>query len=182
MGKFPREELEEMVRRWLEANEHAEAENDWAKYLTPLYTEDAVYFWNLGPHEDFIARGRQQIRDWALGTEMEGLEGWKYTYEQILIDEEKGEVVGFWKQIAPFKRPDGSTYEIAGAGGSWFRYAGKFQWSWQRDFFDCKDMAALFQDLAKAGHLSPALKARIEKAAKGELAPGHEKRGARRSG
>jgi hypothetical protein len=175
MGKFARAELEEMMRRWLKANEQAEAENDWATHLTPFYTEDAVYYWNLGPREDFIAHGRQQIHDWGLGTEMEGLEGWKYFYEQVLIDEEKGEIVGFWKQIAPFKRPDGSNYEIAGTGGSWFRYAGDFMWCWQRDFFDSKNMAALFRDLARDGHLSSGLKTRIEKAAKGEALPGHVK-------
>ena len=182
MARFPRAELEEMMQRWLKANQNAEAENDWPKYLTPFYTEDAVYYWNMGPHEDFIARGRQQIHDWALGTEMEGLEGWAYTYEQILIDEEKGEIVGFWKQIAPFKRPDGSNYEIAGVGGSWFRYAGNFMWSWQRDFFDVKNMATLFRDLAKAGHLSPGLRTRIEKAARGEALPGHVRYGTRRTG
>ena len=176
MAAFPLEEIEEMVRRWLEANEKAEAENDWKKHLTPFYTEDAEYSWNSGPNDDFIARGRHQIRDWVLGTEMAALDGWTYPYEQVLIDEKKGEVVGFWKQIAPFKRPDGSNYEVAGIGGSWFRYAGNYQWCWQKDFFDTGNSAVLIGELDQAGLLNDVMKERIRKGIEGELMPGHVRR------
>ena len=30
---------------------------------------------------------------------MEGLEGWVYPYQKLLIDEKQGEIIGFWKQI-----------------------------------------------------------------------------------
>jgi len=94
MPAFPRSEMEEMMRRWLKANEDAEAAGDW-RGLADYYTADAEYSWNLGPTEDFVARGREQIRDWVMGTEMEGLDGWEYPYDAVLIDDQRGEVVAF---------------------------------------------------------------------------------------
>jgi hypothetical protein len=164
--------MEEMIRRWLAANERAEAVRDW-KPMAEFYTEDAEYSWNLGPTEDFVARGRQQIRDWVLGTEMEGLEGWTYPYDKVLVDDQQGEVVAFWRQVAPAKRPDGRPYEIRGIGGSWFRYAGGYRWSWQRDFFDVGNATALFMELIQEGKLGPAMQKRIERVMAGELMPGH---------
>jgi hypothetical protein len=175
MPAYPREELDEMIRRWLAANEAAEAAGDW-KPMAEFYTEDAEYSWNLGPNEDFIARGRRQIRDWVLGTEMEGLEGWTYPYDKVLIDDRQGEVVAFWRQVAPGQRADGTPYEIRGLGGSWFRYAGNFQWSWQKDFFDFGNAMALFMELIQEGQLRPAMQRRIERAMAGEVMPGHVKR------
>src|SRR5687767_12062097 len=133
MTAYPREELDEMVQRWLAANQRAEADKDWSG-LADLYTEDATYGWNLGPHGEFMAVGRDEIRDLAVGQEMAGLDGWEYPYEEVLIDDRKGQVIGLWRQIADATRADGTRYEIAGLGGSWFRYAGNFQWSWQRDW------------------------------------------------
>lgn len=175
MPAFPREEMEEMVRRWIAANAKAHTEKNW-KPMADFYTEDALYTWNTGPTEDFVARGREQIRDWALGTEMEGLDGWTYPYEKVLIDDKQGEVVGFWRQVAPVKRPDGTPYEIAGVGGSWFRYAGSYRWSWQRDFFDMGNATAIFLELAAAEKLSAGMQRRIEKVMAGELMPGHVRR------
>ncbi|MBA54920.1 MAG: hypothetical protein CMK89_10750 [Pseudomonadales bacterium] len=170
-----RQELEEMVERWLQANRDAEKEGNWTKYLGPMYTEDAVYGWNIGPNEEFVAHGRKEICDIALGYQMKGFEEWQYPYHDIIIDEKRGTVIGFWKQRAPFKRPDGSYYEIAGIGGSWFEYAGNFQWKWQRDFFDLGNAKALFFELAGAGLLEPVVKEKIHRQAKGELLPGHRK-------
>ncbi len=39
--------------------------------------------------------GREQIRDIAVGMEMGGLDGWEYPYQEILIDDRKGQIVGF---------------------------------------------------------------------------------------
>ena len=122
--------------------------------MADCYTEDATYGWNFGPKEHFMAVGRDEIRDIALGLEMGGLDGWQYPYEEILIDEAKGQVVGFWRQIADATRADGSHYEVAGIGGSWFRYGGDLQWSWQRDWFDYGNAAALFMEMMTDGTLS----------------------------
>ena len=154
MPAFPRDEIEEMVRRWVAANNEAGGSGDWSK-MSEFYTEDALYTWNNGAKWEFAARGRQQIHDWVFGTEMEGLEHWVYPYVRTLIDDAKGEVIGIWRQIAPEKDPNGNPYEIAGTGGSWFRYAGDFKWSWQRDFFDHINAGAVFGEMAKNQQLRP---------------------------
>ena len=61
MPAFPREELEEMMRRWLAANKAAEAAGDW-KPMAEFYTADAEYTWNLGPTEEFIALCHEVFR------------------------------------------------------------------------------------------------------------------------
>lgn len=99
MPAFPRSELEEMVERWLQVNREAEAKGDWTDMIA-MYTPDATYGWNYGPNEDFMTVGRDEIRDVALGLEMGGLDGWEYPYQKVLIDDQQGEVLGFWKQIA----------------------------------------------------------------------------------
>ena len=107
-----------MVQRWLQANRDAEAAGDW-RPMADMYTEDATYGWNYGADTDFMAVGRDEIRDIALGAEMGGLDGWQYPYQEVVIDEAKGFVIGFWKQVADATRSDGSRYEVAGIGGSW---------------------------------------------------------------
>ena len=104
---------------------------------------------------------------------MEGLGGWTYPYQRVLIDDAQGEILGLWKQIADVTRPDGSHYEIAGLGGSWFRYAGNFRWSWQRDFFDVGNATATFIEMINAGVLTPGMQKRLEKSASGKRQPGH---------
>jgi len=162
MPAYPRKELEEMVRRWVAANDEAGRTGDWSR-MPEFYTEDALYSWNNGAKYEFVARGRQQIRDWAFGTEMAGLEHWVYPYVKVIIDDAQGEVIGFWRQVAPTRRPDGTVYEIAGTGGSWFRYAGDFRWSWQRDFFDHANAGTVFMEMAKNGQLSGPMQERMKK-------------------
>lgn len=173
MAAYPRAELEEMMQRWLQANRDAEQAGDWAKYLGPLYAEDAQYGWNIGHNQEFMANGRQEIIDLAIGYQMVGFEEWEYPYHDVVIDDARGTVIGFWKQRFPQKRPDGSYYEVAGIGGSWFEYGGNFQWRWQRDFFDLGNTKALFFELAGANLLSPVVKKKIQTHARNKLLPGH---------
>jgi hypothetical protein len=105
----------------------------------------------------------------VFGTEMAGLEKWTYPYVRVLIDDQQGEVIGVWRQLAPLKRDDGTPYEIAGTGGSWFRYGGNFQWVWQRDFFDHANAGAAFMEMAKDGKLSEGMQRRMSQ---GSKAPG----------
>ena len=164
-----------MVKRWLQANQRAEDERDWGKHLGPFYTEDCEYVWNIGPNEEFVAKGRREVVELALGYQMEGLDGWTYPYDDILVDDRRGEVIGIWRQVAPHKRPDGTPYQVEGVGGSWFRYAGDFKWSWQRDFFDLGNVKALFFEMAGAGLLSDTMRKKIQKQARGGLLPGHRR-------
>jgi hypothetical protein len=171
---YPREELEDVVARWLDANREAERTGDW-RILADFYTDDATYGWNIGPKEDVMCVGIDEIRDIALGQEMEGLQGWRYPYQRVVIDDRIGEVVGFWKQVAGhMDRAAGSEeFEVYGIGGSWFRYAGAGKWSWQRDFFDFGHVSALYMDLIKAGKLSAGMQKRIERGMSGQQVPGY---------
>jgi hypothetical protein len=176
MPAFPRSELEEMMQRWMEINRRCEEQLDW-KPMADMYTEDATYGWNVGPTDEFMAVGRDEIREYALGYEMDGLGGWTYPYQRVLIDDAQGEILGLWKQVADVTRPDGSHYEIAGLGGSWFRYAGNFLWDWQRDFFDVGNATATFIEMINAGVLTPGMQKRMEKATSGQRQPGHYRLG-----
>ena len=104
---------------------------------------------------------------------MAGLDGWVYPYVRTLIDDQKGEVLCVWRQVAPQKDPDGKPYQIAGTGGSWFRYAGNYQWSWQRDFFDHGNAGAVFGAMAKHGQLTDPM---LERMKAGPKAPGWTRR------
>ena len=128
----------------------AEAAGDW-KNLADFYTEDATYGWNIGPKEDVMCIGKDEIRDVALGLEMQGLENWVYEYQKVLVDEKQGEIVGFWKQIV--NKSDGTQDEIYGIGGSWFRLDSNLLIEWQRDFFDFGHVAYMFSKLIGSGDL-----------------------------
>jgi hypothetical protein len=161
-----------MVQRWLDTNRRAQNTNDWT-ILAEMYTPDATYGWNVGPNDEFMAVGVDEIRDVAVGMEMGGLDGWVYPYQKVIIDDQQGEVIGFWKQIADAPRPDGSPYEVAGIGGSWFRYGGDWKWSWQRDFFDLENVTSVFIEMMKAEVLSSGMKRRLDRVASGERPPCH---------
>ena len=119
--------------------------------------------------------GIQEIRDVALGLEMQGLDNWVYEYQKVLVDEQLGEIVGFWKQIV--NKSDGTQDEIYGIGGSWFRLAagedGAPLIEWQRDFFDFGHVSKMFVKLIESGDLSEGMQKRIERSVAGEKVPGY---------
>jgi hypothetical protein len=160
-----------MVKKWLAVNKRAEATGDW-RGMAECYTEDATYGWNLGPKHEFMAVGRDEIRDVAIGLEMDGLDGWTYPYESVLIDDRKGQVLGLWRQVANASRASGAPYEIAGLGGSWFGYGGNMEWAWQRDFFDFGNAASTFMEMIADDKLSEGMTARMHRALTPDL-PGH---------
>jgi len=160
-----------MVERWLQANQAGEAEKDW-RHMADLYTEDATYGWNVGPNDEFMAVGREEIREIALGLEMAGLEGWTYPYQKVLIDEQQGEILGLWKQVADAKKADGTNYEIAGWG----------QLVPLRRELPVVVAARLLRRRQRRGRLPgddrdgtllPGMQQRIERAMSGERLPGH---------
>ncbi|KUH80743.1 MULTISPECIES: nuclear transport factor 2 family protein [unclassified Mycobacterium] len=170
MPSLPREDLDKWVEEWLEANRDAERNGDW-KPLAEFYTDDATYGWNIGPKEDVMCVGIEEIREIALGLEMEGLENWVYEYQKVLVDDKQGEIVGFWKQIV--NKSDGSQDEIYGIGGSWFRLDANLKIEWQRDFFDFGHVAKGYAKLIESGDLSPGMQKRIERSLAGEKLPGY---------
>jgi hypothetical protein len=130
------------------------------------------------PDEHFMAVGRQQIREWALGTEMAGLDGWHYDYQATVMDEVTGMVVGFWKQRSGIPDESGNEYEITGIGGSWFGIApdpsspdGALRFAWQRDWFDLGSTAHTFLSILAAGKAPQGLQDRMK--VDGKAMPGH---------
>ena len=170
MAALPREQLEDFVQRWLETNREAERNGDWTP-LAEFYADDATYGWNIGPKEDVMCIGKSEIRDIALGLEMAGLQGWSYPYQKVLIDDKIGEVVGFWKQVAT--DAEGTSQEIYGIGGSWFRLNADGLIEWQRDFFDFGHVQKLYLELMTTGKLSEGMQERIQRSLAGEKLPGY---------
>jgi hypothetical protein len=170
MAALPREQLEDFIQRWMDANREAERKGDW-KGLAEFFAPDATYGWNIGPKEDVMCVGRDEIRDIALGYEMAGLEGWSYPYQKVIIDDKIGEVVGFWKQVAT--DADGTQATIYGIGGSWFRLNADGLVEWQRDFFDFGHVQKLYLKLMEEGKLSKGMQERIERSLAGEKLPGY---------
>ncbi len=148
-------------RRWSSAGSRptatGEAAGDW-KPLADMYTEDATYGWNYGPTTDFMAIGRGDPR--AGARRRDGRPGRVGVPARGDPDRrEAGLRRGVLAAGRDDKRPDGSTYEVHGIGGSWFRYAGNFQWSWQRDRFDFGNAGALFLEMMQADKLSEGMTA-----------------------
>ncbi len=170
MAPLPREQLEDFVQRWLDANRDAERNGDWTR-LADFYAHHATYGWNIGPKEDVMCIGKDEIREIALGLEMAGLHGWTYPYQRVVIDDKIGEVVGFWKQVAT--DADGNRAEIYGIGGSWFRLNAEGLIEWQRDFFDFGHVQKLYLQLMKTGKLSRGMQERIQRGLAGEKLPGY---------
>lgn len=170
MAASTRGTLEGFVQAWLDANRDAERRGDWTG-LADFYADDATYGWNIGPKEDVMCVGKEEIREIALGLEMAGLQGWTYPYQRVIVDETIGEIVGFWKQVAT--DAEGYSREIYGIGGSWFRLNADGLIEWQRDFFDFGHVQKLYLELMKAGKLSKGMQARIERSLAGEKLPGY---------
>mmetsp|Transcript_1194 Transcript_1194/g.2355 ORF Transcript_1194/g.2355 Transcript_1194/m.2355 type:complete len:99 (-) Transcript_1194:800-1096(-) len=98
-----------MMEKWVKANVEAEKLGNWSS-MAEFYTEDAVDSSNMRHNREFRAKGREEIRNIALGWFMKGFERWTYPFQGVIIDDKKGSVVVFYKQVAPAKRPDGSNF------------------------------------------------------------------------
>ena len=168
----------ERSRRHERGNREAERSGDW-RGLAEFYAEDASSGWMYAPDEHFMAVGRDQIRDWAIGIEMDGLDGWHYDYQCTMIDDAKSMVLGFWKQKSGILDDSGKEYEILGIGGSWFGLErqvggaddGLVKIAWQRDWFDMPSTAHTFVEIIKAGKAPETLLERMS--VSGLEVPGH---------
>lgn len=179
MTGLTRAEIEEFWDSWLDVNREAERIKDW-RLMAEWYAEDASYGWMYSVDEHFMAVGRDQIRDWAIGIEMDGLDGWHYDYVCTMIDDQLQMILGFWKQRSGIiDDATGEEYEILGLGGSWFGVerqqsgadAGKVKIAWQRDFFDLPSTAHTFLSIVEAGKAPDTLLKRMSVAGHG--VPGH---------
>ena len=178
MSTITRAELEEFWEGWLAVNREAERTGDW-RVLAESYAEDANYGWMYSHDEHFMAVGRDQIRDWAIGIEMDGFDGWHYDYVCAVMDEAKGMVVGFWKQRSGILDDAGKEFEILGIGGSWFGVErqgpgpdeGKLMIAWQRDWFDMPSTTHTFMQILESGKAPEPLLKRMS--VFGHEVPGH---------
>jgi hypothetical protein len=179
MSDLTRAEIEEFWDSWLDVNREAERIGDW-RIMADHYALDATYGWMYSPDEQFMAVGRDQIRDYAIGIEMDGLDGWHYDYQATLIDEKNKMVVGFWKQRSGIVNDEtGEEYEILGIGGSWFGVErqvggtddGQLKFAWQRDWFDMPSTAHTFLQIISAGKAPETLLKRMS--VTGLDVPGH---------
>lgn len=174
MSSYDRATMDEFWKRWLDANREAERLGDWS-ILADFYAEDATYGWMYTPDEHFMAMGREEIRSYAVGTEMAGLEGWHYDYVATVMDDTSGMIVGFWKQRSGILDDNGREHEILGIGGSWFGYAedaeGNGHFAWQRDWFDLGSTATTFLEILSTGKAPPGLVDRMN--LDGMSQPGH---------
>ena len=176
MTEFTRDEIDEFWQSWLEVNREAERLGDW-KIMADHYAEDATYGWMYTPDEHFMAIGREEIRELAIGQEMEGLDGWHYDYQATVVDEKTGMIVGFWKQRSGITNDEtGEEYEILGIGGSWFGVEvdpadGELRFAWQRDWFDLGSTATTFLAIAGSGRAPQGLLDRM--GVHGPSQPGH---------
>ena len=170
-----RTEIEEFWDSWLDINREAERTGDW-RVMAEWYAEDATYGWMLTPDEHFMAVGRDQIRDFAIGIEMDGFDGWHYDYMATVIDEKNAMIVGFWKQRSGITDDaTGREFEVPGLGGSWFgveRQAdGELKIGWQRDWFDFGAMAHTMGAVVGSGKAPDSLLERLKVFGLG--VPGH---------
>ena len=133
MAAYSREEMEEMMRRWMAVHDKAEHEGN-LRHLADFYTEDLQNGWDT-PNGKYEFNGRDAVRETCVGAAMDPYKGWTYPYDKIVIDETRGEAFCTWWQVPPGapKRDDGSEMKVIGA--SWFKYGGDYQWSEQLDIY-----------------------------------------------
>ena len=169
MPAFPRSELEEMIRRFVAANDKAGDTGDWEPLADVLRRGRDLL---LEQRPEARVRGARPRRDPPLRVRhRDGRPREVDVPVRARADRRPGRRGD--RRLAPGRagdaQADGTPYEIAGTGGSWFRYGGNFQWVWQRDFFDHANAGAAFIAMAKDGKLSEGMQRRMSQ---GTKAPG----------
>ena len=151
MSTYSREEMEEMMRRWLAVNDKSEKEGNW-RHLADFFSEDCLYGWDT-PNGKYEFRGRETIRETCVGAAMDPYKGWTYPYERIVIDETRGSAMAIWWQTPPGApvRADGTPMKVIGA--SYFQYGGNYQWCEQLDLYDYTNITNLIKECVETGVL-----------------------------
>lgn len=168
---YDRTDFDVFWGEWIEANRKAQDSGDWTM-LADFYALEATYGWSYSATDHFMANGRAEIRDLALGTEMLGFQGWVYPYQAVLFDDTTGQAFGLWRQLSTFTAPHGGRYEVQGLGGSWFQFSGQRSWAWQRDIFDVGLATETMLEIMRDRNNSPQLDQRMAAIASGRQ-PGH---------
>ena len=111
----------------------ASEKGDW-KPLADFYTEDATYGWNIGPKEDVMCVGRDEIRDVAWVWRWRAWRTGSTSTRRCSSTRSSARSSASGSRSST--RPTARSDEIYGIGGSWFRLNDDLKIEWQRDFFD----------------------------------------------
>lgn len=149
MAEFTRtrDEVRQMLDRWLETNREAEASGDWAG-LADYYAPDATYRYTIGAFGSREAIGRDAVRALVMERDMIGFQGWTFPYEWIVIDGEK--VMTKWYMQPPFERPDGTPYRVLGMSS--IKLNDDLEIVEMEDSMDIAALLALMEEMKAAGH------------------------------
>ena len=140
MTKFPREEIEATLARYIAVREAIErGEADWPD-LAQFFTDDAVY---IDPAWGRV-QGIGNLKEFFVES-MTGLEDWRFPISETAIAD-NGVVFVKWTQISPGTREDGSRYEQSGL--STLIYAGDGKFCYDEDLLN---MVHVNEDLRAAG-------------------------------
>ncbi len=154
---YPREKVQDSIRRLAEAFKEAERRNSWSWLADEFYHEDCVYSCPYAGAMLVVANGREEIRKTHYGRDMDvgsGWKGWSFPIIDWAVNGDR--IISHWLNRGPGKRPDGTHYETHGV--SFITYGGDGKFSSQVDLFDVAHQMKLCDELEDAGLLSPKLK------------------------
>ena len=139
MKQFPKDEILDTYRNFLEVRNRIEAgELKWSA-LASFFTEDATYIdpaWGRIDGRDNIIR--------FMDESMQGLEGWTFPHEWDAVD--GSYIVAGWENRLPGKRADGTYYQAPGISRLLYAGNGKFSHS-----HDLLNMSHVMELIAESG-------------------------------
>jgi len=139
MADYPKEEILETLRRYIDVRGRIEAgELKWDA-LADFFTDDAAFVDPAWGRVD----GRENIKKFFIES-MEGLEEWTFPHEWEAVDGDRL-VIG-WQNRLPGKRPDGGYWQAPGV--SRMIYAGDGKFSFEQDLLN---MVHVFEIMKESG-------------------------------
>ena len=134
---FPREEIEDAVRRYLATRDECSADGDWSR-MAAYFTDDAIF---IDPAWGRV-EGIDEMKASVFSDAMVGLEDWTYPTDEWAVVADV--VLIKWRQCFP--GTNGKRYEQSGA--STLIYAGDGRFSYEEDLLN---MAHVMEDIAASG-------------------------------
>ena len=139
MSDFPKDEIRETYRRYVQTREQVQAGTAGWETLADFFTDDAVFIDPAWGRIDGIAQIREFLRD-----SMAGLDGWTFPHQWDVV--EGNRIVALWMNRLPGTREDGTHYEAPGV--SILEYAGDGKFSSETDILN---MVHIFELLGESG-------------------------------
>ena len=179
MPSLPREELDDWVERWLEANRDCREHGRLEAAGRLLHRRRHLRLEHRPQGRRDVRRPRRDPRRRAgSGDGRPGELG-------LRVPEGAHRRQAWARSSASGSRSstsrDGTQDEIYGIGGSWFRLNGNLKIEWQRDFFDFGHVSKMFVKLIESGDLSAGMQKRIERSWPARSCPATTRSARRRS-